>query len=160
MGWAPLAMVAPLAVPWELGCAWAQAGTSGKARKKPSKATKPRSSPPQKTEPEVHWPKDISRLQGLEVDHVPLLEVLSPEGKDEAIQLVIRVGQQFHVMTQAHFLRWVQVWIDDVKGCEMSLHPGELLPRWQLSIRRKPSMQITVKAECNLHGIWANRLVL
>ena len=55
---------------------------------------------------------------------------------------------------------WVQIWIDERKECEMSFQPGDLLPRWQFAIRRRPSMQITVKAECNLHGIWANRLVL
>lgn len=91
---------------------------------------------------------------------MPLLEVVSPETKEDAIQLIIRVGQQSHVMTQAHYIRWLHVWIDEVKACEMSLHWGDLFPRWQMSLRRKPSMQITVKAECNLHGIWANRLVL
>lgn len=140
----------------------AQEPSSGKPRKKVPKASNPQSPPEKKVEPEaeVHWAKDISRLSGLEVDHVPLLEVLSPESKEEAVQLVIRVGRQLHIMTQAHYLRWVQVWIEDQKACEMSLQPGDLIPKWQLSLQRKPSMQITVKTHCNLHGVWANRLVL
>lgn len=140
----------------------AQERSSQKSKKKSSRESKPPSPLEKKVEPEaeVHWPKDISRLQGVEMDHVPLLEVLSPESKDDAVQLVIRVGRQLHVMTQAHYLRWVQVWIEDQKACEMSLQPGDLIPRWQLSLQRKPSMQITVKTQCNLHGVWANRLVL
>lgn len=140
----------------------AQERASEKPKKKPPQTSKPQPSNAKKAEAEaqVHWPKDISKLQGLELDHVPLLEILSPEGKEEAVQLVIKVGRQLHVMTQAHYLRWVQVWIEDLKACEISLQPGELVPRWQLSLQRKPSMQITVKTQCNLHGIWANRMVL
>ncbi len=138
----------------------AQDRVSEKPRKKSSLPPKPKASPEKKPEPEVHWPKDISRLQGLETDHVPLLEVLSPESKEEPVQLVIRVGRQLHVMTQAHYLRRVEILVGDLRACEMSLQPGDLIPRWQLGLQRKPSMQITVKIHCNLHGIWANRLVL
>jgi desulfoferrodoxin-like iron-binding protein len=161
LGLVPVGMlVSGIVQDW--GALWAQTGPSGQPKKKSSKGGEAQSSRPKKAdpEPEVHWPKDISRLQGLELDHVPLLEVLSPESKEDAVQLVIRVGQKLHVMSQAHYLRWVQVWVDDLKGCEMSLQPGNLLPKWQLSIHRKPSMQITIKTECNLHGVWANRLVL
>lgn len=140
----------------------AQERYSDKPGRKLPQASKPQSLTKKKVEPEteVHWPQDISRLRGLEVDHVPLLEVFSPESKEEAVQLVIRVGRQLHVMTQAHYLRWIQVWIEDQKECEMSLQPGNLIPRWHLSLQRKPSMQITVKTQCNLHGVWANRLVI
>jgi desulfoferrodoxin-like iron-binding protein len=162
MGLAAIALGASMGIQLEPKQLQAQERFSEKPPKKNPKASKPRPSPEKKVEPQadVHWPKDISRLQGLETDHVPLLEVLSPESKEEAVQLIIRVGRQMHSMTQTHYLHWVQVWIEDLKACEMSLQPGDLIPRWQLSLQRKPSMQITVKAKCNLHGVWANRLVL
>lgn len=134
-----------------------------KSSKKPVQKTKPQEEPktePQKETPEVHWPKDLSKLQGLEVEHVPLLEVTSTEAKEESFQLVIKVGQRVHPMDKTHFLKRVEVWIDDVKNCDLVLQPADLIPRWQLGVRKKPKMQVTVKAECNLHGVWANRLVV
>ncbi len=147
-------------LPLENTSLWAQQRSSEKSKKKSSQGSKLKPSQEKKPEPEVHWPKDITRLQGLEVDHVPLLEVLSPESKEESLGLVIRVGRQLHHMTQAHHLQWIQVWVDDLKACEIILQPGNLIPRWQLSLHRRASMQITVKTQCNLHGIWANRVVL
>lgn len=162
IGFVALALGSVMGVQLEPKGLEAQDRSSDKPPQKNTKKSKPRSVPEKKVEPEaeVQWPKDISKLQGLEMDHVPLLEVLSPESKEDAVQLVIKVGRQTHAMTQAHHLRWVQVWIEDQKVCEMSLEPGDLIPKWQLSLNRKLSMQITVKACCNLHGVWANRLVL
>lgn len=162
MGLVALALGSRMGIQLEPKGLEAQERSSDKPPQKIPKKSKPRSLPEKKADPEaeVQWPKDISKLQGMEMDHVPLLEVLSSESKEEAVQLVIKVGRQMHAMTQAHYLRWVQVWIEDQKVCEMSLEPGDLIPRWQLSLQRKPSMQITVKTRCNLHGVWANRLVL
>jgi desulfoferrodoxin-like iron-binding protein len=152
-------LVAPAWLRWEEAEA-DTGGTKGKPSGKKGKG-KPEPEPPPapEKEPEVHWPANLSRLTGLEVEHVPLLEIHTPEGRED-IDIVIRVGKQPHEMTIAHFLRWVQIWIDDVKACEMSFEPSNIVPRWQVTIRRKRSIQITVKAHCNLHGIWANRLVL
>lgn len=144
-------------VPLARGEAWAQ----GKSAKGQGKAADPK--PTEKApepEPEVHWPTDLTKLKGLEVDHIPLLEVKTPEGREESLDLSIRVGKTLHEMHPAHFLRWLQISVDDVKLCEMNFQADGLVPRWQLTIRRRPSIQITVKVECNLHGIWANRLVL
>jgi desulfoferrodoxin (superoxide reductase-like protein) len=144
------------------GEAWAQAkspkGKGGEKKGPPPPAEPPK--PPEVQEPEVHWPTDLTKLKGLEVDHIPLLEVKTPEGREESLDLSIRVGKTLHEMHPAHFLRWLQISVDDVKLCEMNFQADGLVPRWQLTIRRRPSIQITVKVECNRHGIWANRLVL
>lgn len=157
VNWA-LALLSVL--PWGASRGWgAQRSPKKPVQKKEQTREEPKGESQQR-EPEVHWPKDLSKLQGLEVEHVPLLEVTSPEGKEESFQLLIRVGQKAHPMDTAHFLKRVEVWIDDVKNCDLVLQPADLLPRWQLGVRKKPKMQVTVKAECNLHGVWANRLVI
>lgn len=137
-----------------------QEGPKGKKRKEGFQKSPLKDNGPSQDQQKVQWPQDMSKLRGIEVDHVPIIEVMVPEGKEEFIELVIKVGQQFHVMTQAHFLRKVEVWIDEVNNCELRLYPADLFPRWRLSVRRRPNMQVTVKAECNLHGIWANRVVI
>jgi len=147
-------------LPWGVSRGWAaQKGSKKPVQKREQTREEPKGRS-QKQEPEVHWPKDLSKLQGLEVEHVPLLEVTSPEDKEESFQLLIKVGQKAHPMDTTHFLKRVEVWIDDVKNCDLVLQPADLLPRWQLGVRRKPNMQVTVKVECNLHGMWANRLVI
>jgi desulfoferrodoxin-like iron-binding protein len=114
----------------------------------------------EKKEEVVRWPSDLSKLQGLEVDHVPILEVSPPAGKEDTVELSVKVGMTPHEMTPDHFIQRIQIWIDENKRGEIQLFPKEMLPRCRVTLVRRPSMQIMVRVECNRHGIWANRLVL
>lgn len=108
----------------------------------------------------VHWPSNLSKLQGLELDHVPLLKVHPAEYAKEHIDLEIRIGKRLHEMSRFHSIRWLQIWIDKRKVCQMSLSPQGMVPQWRFTFLRGASMQVTVKVGCNRHGIWANRLVI
>ena len=110
--------------------------------------------------PVVHWPRDLSNLEGDELEHIPILSAHPAEGLENAIDLEIQVGQRLHPMNVFHSIRWVQIWIDETKAMEMTLEPNNIVPRWRVTIAKKAPFRITVKVACNRHGIWANRLAL
>ena len=143
--------------------AWSQEKTQtgkGSSKKSPPAKGSGTKGAVEKKEEVVQWPADLSKLQGLEMDHVPILEVSQPAGKEDTVELSVRVGMTPHEMSPDHFIQRIQIWIDENKRGEIQLFPKELLPGCRVTLVRRPSMQIMVKAECNRHGIWANRLVL
>ncbi len=151
----------PLLSGW-LSLAWGQDKGSAKGTTKkgaPAKGSGAKGAA-EKKEEVVNWPADLSKLQGLEVEHVPIMEVSPPVAKDETVELSVKVGMTPHEMTADHFIKKIEIWIDENKRCEIQLFPKEMLPRCRIALVRRPSMQIMVRAECNRHGIWANRLVL
>ncbi len=108
----------------------------------------------------IHWPADLSKLQGLEVDHVPLIRVQPAGERKDLVNLEIQVGQRLHEMTLLHAIHWVQLWVDEHKVSQMTLTPGRVVPKWRFTLRRMGSMRVMVRVGCNRHGIWANRLAV
>mgnify|MGYP003574460929 CR=1 FL=1 len=75
--------------------------------------------------------------------HVPIVEK-TEEG------LIVKVGSVAHPMTEAHYIMWIEViggdWVT-----RKYLNPGETP---EVTFWTKDKSDVTVRAYCNLHGLW------
>jgi desulfoferrodoxin-like iron-binding protein len=108
----------------------------------------------------VHWPSDPARLSGLELDHVPLLRITEPTTNTDVVELEVKVGKRPHPMSNRHSLKWVEIFVNDKKLCELRIYKTGMAPQWRFSLVRTSAMRIVVRVGCNVHGVWANRLIL
>ena len=74
--------------------------------------------------------------------HVPVIEKVDGGVK-------VKVGSVAHPMENKHLIEWIEV-IADGKACRRFLDPGDT-PEAVFCI---DATQITVRAFCNLHGLW------
>ncbi len=74
--------------------------------------------------------------------HVPVVEKT-----DEGLK--VTVGSIPHPMEENHYIEWIEL-IADGKVCRRTLKPGDA-PE---AVFRRPGDEMTVRALCNLHGLW------
>ena len=74
--------------------------------------------------------------------HVPVVEKTGGSMK-------VRVGEVAHPMEEKHYIEWIEV-IADGKTYRQFLNPGGV-PEAEFPIE---ASQVTVRAYCNLHGLW------
>ena len=78
--------------------------------------------------------------------HVPAIE------KDEQNKkLIVRIGEVLHPMENEHYIQWVEV-ITDGSTRRKFLEPGRE-PKAEFCL---PKKDFSVRAYCNLHGLWKN----
>lgn len=92
----------------------------------------------------------MTRLAANTVDasrekHVPVVEV-SDRG------VLVKIGSAPHPMTPEHFIEWIELVAGD-RIERRHLKPGEVPQAFfECSCRS----EVTVRAYCNLHGLWKN----
>lgn len=74
--------------------------------------------------------------------HVPVVEKV-----DGGIK--VTVGEVAHPMEEKHYISWIEV-IADGRSCRRFLSPGDA-PEAVFGVKGD---SITVRAYCNLHGLW------
>ena len=74
--------------------------------------------------------------------HVPVVEKTGGSMK-------VRVGEVAHPMEEKHYIEWIEV-IADGKAYRQFLNLGGV-PEAEFPIE---ASQVTVRAYCNLHGLW------
>jgi len=74
--------------------------------------------------------------------HVPVVEPV-----DGGIR--VQVGSTPHPMEKEHWIEWIEV-IADGRSCRRFLNPGDP-PE---AVFATESRELTVRASCNLHGLW------
>jgi len=74
--------------------------------------------------------------------HVPVIEKVEGGVK-------VKVGSVAHPMTEDHLIEWIEL-IGGGKACHRRLTPGAA-PEAVFPVEGE---QITVRAFCNLHGLW------
>jgi len=77
--------------------------------------------------------------------HVPVVE------RTETGGLLIRVGAVDHPMEADHYIEWIEVTANS-KTCRKNLKPGDN-PEARFCTK---SDTFSVRAYCNLHGLWKN----
>lgn len=74
--------------------------------------------------------------------HVPVIEKT-----DSGIK--VQVGSAVHPMEDKHYIEWIEL-VADGRTCRKFLKPGDE----PVACFDVTSEQITVRAYCNLHGLW------
>ncbi len=101
-------------------------------------------------------PKDPANLTPLEMAHWPKLTVR--EARDGgASRLMVQVGKEVHPMLPEHHIEWIEVWNGKTKLARTDLlEPTALKPIVSFSLTVPAGTELTVKINCNLHGLWGN----
>lgn len=76
--------------------------------------------------------------------HVPVVEISGDTVK-------VKVGSVPHPMEDAHYIEWIEI-IFGAKSQRIFLKPGDA-PEAAFP---KPEIEFSVRAYCNLHGLWKN----
>ena len=74
-----------------------------------------------------------------------------PEVEKNGDRIKVRVGSVPHPMTDAHYIEWIEL-IQGDRVEQKFLHPNDL-PEAEFQVA---DGDFTVRAWCNLHGLWKN----
>jgi len=78
--------------------------------------------------------------------HVPVIEKTEYGYK-------IKVGSIEHPMEEKHFIEWIEINTDDGKSGKKFLNPGD---KPEADFYTKAEIT-TVRAYCNIHGLWVSK---
>lgn len=80
--------------------------------------------------------------------HIPVIRV-------EGNQVIVKVGEVLHPMTEEHFIEWI--YLETTKGIKRAkLNPNEEpIKEFALSMNEEV---ISAYAYCNLHGLWLKEI--
>jgi len=94
---------------------------------------------------EIQEAKDPNNKTELEQKHVPVVEVL--DGK-----VRVKVGEIPHVMTEEHYIEWIEIFDGDKSLGKKELGPGAE-PVVEFEIKDDVG-KLRALESCNLHGVW------
>jgi desulfoferrodoxin len=89
------------------------------------------------------------------VKHIPAVTVnkacgLIPE--QSCVDVIVRIGKTLHPMEPAHFIKWIDCYVDDQYVERVMLSPG-VNPSACFHLKKTGSKTRVVEF-CNLHGHW------
>ncbi len=67
--------------------------------------------------------------------------------------IAVQIGSTEHPMTEAHHIVWIEL-VNGDWSLRKYLHPGEK-PAAEFKLCCNKQEKITVRAYCNIHGLWA-----
>lgn len=63
----------------------------------------------------------------------------------------VKVGETLHPMTEAHYIEWIELTVDDCWVTTAFLKPGD---EPKVTFKACLGEKVEAKAYCNLHGYW------
>ena len=102
-------------------------------------------------------PADPNALTPEERRHVPVLVLPERVRAGRPFDLVVQVGVQPHVMTEAHHVDWVEIAVGDERVFVADLTHRVGYPVVRVSLVLSEPVALTARAHCNLHGTWRTR---
>ena len=88
--------------------------------------------------------------------HVPLIVVTDDCGLIPGVcrDIHVKVGSTPHPMEDAHWIHWIDVYINKVFTARYMLYPQSMLPAVGLHVKKEKTGTLTVVEHCNKHGSW------
>ena len=102
----------------------------------------------------INLPADAANLTEAEKKHVPQIVVVKDCGLlDACTDVHVKVGEIPHVMTDAHFISYIDAYVDDAYISRIWLSPAGCNAGvgFHLSVS---SGKFTAVEGCNVHGAW------
>ena len=107
----------------------------------------------------INKPEDANNLSDTEKKHIPVIEAPDEVNPGEPFNVTIKVGEIPHVMENAHFVQWLDVYFGSNFYARVDLTPEFTAPEVTLSLVRhgrgshdKGTLRVTER--CNIHGLW------
>ncbi len=97
--------------------------------------------------------KNPENPTGFEQKHLPWIIIPEFVKKDEEFEILVKVGRVDHPMTDEHYVRGIQLCVNKECFKRILLDPANHSEA-KFKISLKKDSMITVRVECNLHGVW------
>ncbi|MFH1191908.1 MAG: class II SORL domain-containing protein [bacterium] len=102
---------------------------------------------------EVQRAKNPNDLSDTEKMHIPFIEIPYPPIKGDIFELIVRVGEIMHPMSEEHFIEWIELYNDNILLDKVELGP-DVEPKCIFNISMLKNINFKIIASCNLHGVW------
>ncbi len=102
----------------------------------------------------INYIKDMHEATEFELKHTPKVEVEN-DGDARIVYVTIGLKGITHPQTEEHYIEWIRILVDDkvVAGQDFTPDTPPIT-----EARFEADGQITVRALCNLHGIWETKV--
>jgi superoxide reductase len=110
----------------------------------------------------VKKPADGDNLTEAEKKHIPKVLIsgeCSLDHADKCTGVRIKIGDIEHVMEAEHFITFIDIYINEKYMTRVNLTPQKIHPSAELHLITT-SGELTVIANCNVHGNWMTRINL
>jgi superoxide reductase len=103
----------------------------------------------------VENPEEMSLL---EQKHSPVIKAPDKIKAGEPFEVQIDIGSVEHPMERAHYIGWMQLFVDDIPIARVDFQPVVSRPKATLTVLLEESATLRVLESCNLHGMWESKL--
>jgi superoxide reductase len=104
--------------------------------------------------PRSNKPEDMSDL---EKRHVPVIEIKSLD--DGLYEVTVETGEWLaHSMEQAHFIEWMELYVNNTLIARMEFTPEITKPVMRVILKAESGYELFAKERCNLHGTWMSEI--
>ena len=89
------------------------------------------------------------------VKHIPSIKVKKECGlipEESCVDVIVRIGETLHPMTEAHFINWIDCYVDDSFVSRIYLTPG-VFAAGCFHVKTSGS-KVRIVEFCNIHGPW------
>jgi superoxide reductase len=89
------------------------------------------------------------------VKHIPAVTVKKECGLipgQGCVDIIVRIGETVHPMEEAHFIQWIDCYVDDQYVSRVYLTPG-VYAAGCFHLKTSGS-KVRIVEQCNLHGHW------
>lgn len=101
--------------------------------------------------------KDPVNLTDMEKKHLPVIDCPDVVKAGEPFKVRVKVGETPHVMLDAHFIQWIELYFGESFYARVELTPVVSLPEFTITLvkhgkHRKSTLRVVER--CNMHGQW------
>lgn len=98
--------------------------------------------------------KDPNNLTGKEKGHSPVIILPENIQHDKNFEVKINVGRQLHVMSSSHYIRSIEMFVNDISIARTEFSPQAPQPTITFPCKIDKKSTIRAMIDCNLHGLW------
>ncbi len=93
--------------------------------------------------------------------HIPSIKVVKQCGiipEESCTDVIVRIGEKLHPMEEAHFITFIDCYIDGKYVSRVMLKPGV----WASALFhiKTAGTKVTIVERCNIHGWWKSEAAL
>jgi superoxide reductase len=103
---------------------------------------------------QINRVKDPNNLTGKEKGHAPVIILPENIQPDKTFEVKINVGKQLHGMNSSHYIRSIEMFVNDISFARTEFTPHAPQPMVTFPCKIKKKSTIRVMIDCNLHGLW------
>ncbi|MFH0854877.1 MAG: desulfoferrodoxin family protein [bacterium] len=102
---------------------------------------------------EMNKPKNPDDLSDFERAHIPNVEIPYTPMRGDIFELIVIVGEIRHEMEEEHFLKWIELYSDNILLDKVDLGP-DVEPKCIFNVSYMKNTCFRIVTSCNLHGEW------